>query len=110
MLLDLLVPSLHRMLRLHRCGPAAANPECHANLLKGVDLFDGDLPGGDVPGTTVADCCAACAKRPDCHAYTLDPEQELCFLKAAKGWKARRSTGLVSWIASPPPPPPPPSE
>lgn len=83
-------------------GPTAADAACGAQLLQGIDLFGADLTDGITPGSSVADCCAACGETEGCKAFTFDQGTETCYLKEGKGWERRQNKDLVSWLAPQP--------
>lgn len=82
---------------------------CNSDPRSGVDCAGDDLQHGTVSGVADAGaCCAKCAARGNCVAWTHHAAKKHCYLKSGcTGRKAR--AGFVSGTLAPSPPPPGPS-
>lgn len=82
----------------------SGGPSCGATVAAGVELAGGDLPTEPwMPVSTLAVCCAECAGRADCAAFTFAPhaagsKSGLCRFKGSKGWAARPAEGAQSGV------------
>lgn len=55
--------------------------QCEANY--GFDYVGGDIASVKIKDNDQRGCCKACLKTPGCKMFTIDPTQDLCFLKSA---------------------------
>lgn len=56
--------------------------KCEANY--GFDYVGADIKAVSIKGNDQRSCCKACLQTPGCHVFTIDPTQDLCFLKSAE--------------------------
>lgn len=83
-------------------GAVSETGEC--SIQEEVSCNGSDLPNGDVGPSTTESCCAACAKRAGCTAWTLNgfgvhPAGH-CFLKANCSGMQEAPPGSVSGVTS----------
>lgn len=79
-------------------------PVCGKTLMFNTVLLGGDLANGTVTGTTIVECCNACARRQQCRAYTFDPAKDvvswgwaLCIAGRAAATCARATCDASAW-------------
>ena len=83
---------------------AAAPVNCSAAPARSTCLPGGDIVAGGEAAASPAACCALCAKRPACVAWTLRASTQLCFVKRAIN-APTADPDCTSSTGTPPPPP-----
>lgn len=70
--------------------------KCEANY--GYDYVGADISSVKIQDNDQRSCCKACLRTPGCKVFTIDPTQDLCFLKSAdlgKKFKKHLISGRV---------------